>query len=190
MHTPNTTGARLLALLATALLLLASRCKKDSEPPPPQLPAATQQGLNTIGFKVNGQVWLPYYQCRAFGNPCGEVSFEYGVSPALPHYLSMQFVKQNGDKSSSLTISTFTQTTISSTSNYFDSIGITFRDENSSRFSKYPTLSGGRFQITYLDKSKRIIAGEFAFKLFDGRDTLNITEGRFDFTYNLCQCSQ
>src|ERR1700733_2066445 len=44
------------------LLYINTQCKK-SAPPPNILPPMTQEGKNTFGCKINGEVWIPYYQC-------------------------------------------------------------------------------------------------------------------------------
>ena len=41
--------------------------------PPATLPPITQEGKNTFGCKVDGEVWVPYYKCGGTGNPCGEL---------------------------------------------------------------------------------------------------------------------
>jgi len=43
-------------------IIIASNCHKDKFAPA-VLPEATQEGKNTIGFSVNGEVWRPYYKC-------------------------------------------------------------------------------------------------------------------------------
>src|ERR1700722_16428965 len=46
------------------ILLVANLHCKKSTPPPNILPAMTQEGKNTFGSMVNGEVWIPYYQCE------------------------------------------------------------------------------------------------------------------------------
>jgi hypothetical protein len=46
------------------ILLIANLHCKKSHPPPNILPAMTQEGKNTFGCMVNGEVWVPYYQCE------------------------------------------------------------------------------------------------------------------------------
>ena len=47
-----------------ALLFLAVKCPLQNTPPkqnpPDVLPPATQTGANTMGFLLNGKVWLPF----------------------------------------------------------------------------------------------------------------------------------
>jgi hypothetical protein len=56
----------LLTLLFTFMLLAGLQCPKDSNNPPtpvtPEatLPPITTQGLNTVGCKIDGKVWVPY----------------------------------------------------------------------------------------------------------------------------------
>ncbi len=46
---------RLPGLLSVVVLFLFTTCKKEDHP----LPAATQEGANTFGCKVNGETWIP-----------------------------------------------------------------------------------------------------------------------------------
>src|SRR6185312_62260 len=91
--------------IALIALFFFSSCKKDSTKNA-KLPPITQEGTNTIGFTINGEVWVPYYKCRSFGNQCGEISATYGPSGgAALDAFDFQITRQRGNKSSSLTIS-------------------------------------------------------------------------------------
>lgn len=72
----NTCTNVLLLLLFT---IYTTGCKKDLAKNA-TLPPATQEGKNTVGFTVNGEVWVPYAKCESFSNPCREISAHYGAS--------------------------------------------------------------------------------------------------------------
>ncbi len=57
--------------------LSLSYCHKNKLPAA-VLPEATQEGKNTVGFTLNGEVWVPYYKCCWSCDPCGEFSADYG----------------------------------------------------------------------------------------------------------------
>ena len=167
-------------------------CKKDK--PSKNLPPITQEGKNTIGFKVNGEVWTPYYECRYFGNPCGEIHARYGPPYNVIDRFSVGATRQNSGKASFLTISSLHPVT--TTGNKYDSVTIYYTGENSSDNSdKWSKQSAGGppgvFEITKIDLDKEIISGIFSFILYEdsgsGR-TLEITDGRFDFKMNACIC--
>lgn len=49
-------------IFLTSFLLLNFSCKEDPTKNA-VLPPATQEGKNTIGFTINGEVWVPYAKC-------------------------------------------------------------------------------------------------------------------------------
>lgn len=170
-------------------------CKKDPTKNA-TLPAATQEGKNTIGFTINGEVWVPYYKCRSFGNPCGEISATYGISGgAAPNAFDLQIARQRGSKSSSLTISSSGLGTITTLGSKIDSVGVNFTGENSTgNIDSYSgILSGSKFIITKFDNQAQIISGEFELILNEDNGsgkTIILKTGRFDFKFNFCKCSR
>jgi hypothetical protein len=178
-----------LLLAALCCILLASRCKKNNDAPPPVLPEATRQGLNTIGFKVNGEVWLPYYECKAFSDPCGKISARYGPPNADFNQFDMQVARKLNNEQSSLTITTIGR--IKNIGNHYDSTNFYFL-RNGSTYQNLRFLSSGKLEVTKLDTINKIIAGTFeitVYKSGNTNDSLKITEGRFDFKYNACICN-
>ena len=169
-------------------------CKKDPTKNA-TLPAATQEGKNTIGFTINGEVWEPYYKCRSFsGDPCGEILARYGASGgAAPNGIDFGFTRMRKDKMSYLLISS-PFATITSVGEKIDSIGVSFTAENSTGNNGYFTgpFQGSKFIITKIDFSAQIISGEFEFILRENNGSGNIVtlkDGRFDFRFNTCKCS-
>lgn len=184
---------RTLLVLAIVTFFIFSKCHKDN-PPPAVLPPITQEGKNTVGFTINGEVWVPYYKCSLNGDPCGEISARYGLPLAFPNDLGFQFERQNGGKSSGLTISSYVP--IYTIGNKYDSVGIEYGGENSignsDQYSKSFYNNLGKFEITKLDTINQIISGIFEFTLYEGNGSgrsIEIKNGRFDFKINACKCS-
>lgn len=50
---------KLFPIYIMVLLLSCSGCKEGILSPKEELPPATQEGLNTFGCLVNGEVWVP-----------------------------------------------------------------------------------------------------------------------------------
>ncbi len=176
--------------------LLSTSCKKQKDPTKnAQLPPATQEGKNTVGFIIDGEVWVPYARCGFGQSPCKEVSARYGASGgAAPDGIDFGFTRERKGKISYLQISSTGLGTITTLGNKVDSVGVNFTGENSSGSSNSfsGVLSGSRFIITKIDKQTQIISGEFEFILNEdnrtGR-TIILKDGRFDFKFNACKCS-
>lgn len=181
-----------LILLFSAFLFLNLKCKKDN-PPLAILPAATQEGKNTVGFTLNGEVWIPYAICRIGADPCGEISARYSTPLAAPNGIGFQFARFRNSKSSSLSIYTLGGGTITTIGDKIDSIGISFQDENwSGNSGAYNGTSGSKFLITKIDHQNQTISGEFEFVLRENNGsgkTIVLKDGRFDFKFNACKCS-
>lgn len=181
----------LLPLLAAAWLF---SCYKDSPPPNPGplpidytvLPPATQEGKNTFGCKVNGEVWVPR------------------VELWVPWYdKAVNFNEKNGTGTGIiscrlLNITTDDFFTIAFAANYFQPT--TYKSTNNSisqfwfspdfrlgheRFDPLEDDSTNLLQITAIDTSKNFVSGVFHCTLYNGdkTQTLKITEGRFDLVY-------
>jgi hypothetical protein len=184
-------------ILPFVVLLLLSlpftTCKKE-HPPAAVLPAITQEGKNTIGFKIDGKVWVPYYKCGIGRDPCGEISFRYGPPYGPNNLLDFQIARQQSSGLSALTITSLTP--ITTIGNKCDSLNIDFQGEqwngNNDVWNKNFNGPPGNFEITKLDTVNGIISGIFSFTLYEenrsGR-TIQITDGRFDFKINACICS-
>lgn len=176
------------------ITIFNSACKKSS-PPPAVLPAITQEGKNTVGFTINGEVWIPYAKCGFGNNPCGEISARYSSPLAPPDGIDFQFARTNGNKRSSLTISSsgFGET-ITTIGEKIDSVGISFDSEESTGNDGYYLGSrpGSSFFVTKIDHQNQIISGTFDLILLEQNGSGNeirLQDGRFDFRFNACKCS-
>ena len=176
---------------ATIVVFSSPHCKKEKISS--VLPPITQEGKNTIGFKVNGQVWVPYFMCNIGANPCGEIDARYGPPNNFPQFFSFGATKKTSHVYSYISI--VGNEPITTVGNKYDSVNIEYRTGNGSSlgtsYSKSPFTTTGVFEITRIDQFNQIISGIFSFKLYNvsgGLDSVEITEGRFDFKMNACIC--
>ncbi len=179
-----------IPLSFTALLfgVAGIQCRKDK--PSSVLPPITQEGRNTIGFKVNDEVWVPYYKCSFGGNPCAEISARYGPPSTSPDHFSLKVARESSY------LSIISQVPLTVTGNKFDSVNIKYLGKKSSgvthEWSKMWNGTLGIFEITKIDPVGKIISGIFSFKLYSTyggiTDSIDITDGRFDFMMNACIC--
>jgi len=168
-------------------------CKKDNQ----SLPDITENGSNTVGFKLNGTTWVPNAGCHAFSNPCAALTVD--ISPfhppdTFPLVITMSFEKVFSQRSNEvLEIQTRgllanTGSYIYSAGNIYDSLHIIYLDTHSRRFEKDFSKTG-TFLITKLDAAAGIMSGTFDFTLVDGQGNVaTFSEGRFDLQFNVCKC--
>ncbi len=95
-----------------------------------------------------------------------------------------------------MTISSSGIGTITSIGDKIDSILVSYRDENASgnNGDYYGPLFGGasKFIITKIDYQSQIISGEFELVLLEQNrtgNTITLKDGRFDFKFYACKCS-
>ena len=80
------------------IALILNGCKKDNQ----SLPDITENGNNTVGFKLNGKTWVPNATCQAFSNPCEALTVD--ISPfrppdTFPLVITMSFEKDFSQRS-------------------------------------------------------------------------------------------
>jgi hypothetical protein len=143
-----------------------------------ELPAVTTEGKNTFGCRINGKVWRNGSQFLH-----GGISGEYWPPQSLFQIAAKQW--RDGDLKASLSLAA-----------YLDEVG----EHNLHRglyweldslcidvADAYHLLEGAdnKVHILRLDTREFIVAGTFEFVLThtDCRDTLYVTDGRFDFKY-------
>ena len=184
---------KLLCLSCIVGWFCFTTCKKDK--PSKNLPPITQEGKNTIGFKVNGEVWTPFYKCRYFGDPCGEISARYGPPSNVVERFSFGATRDNGQDFSYISI-LVTEPLTSIGAKYDASVIEYYVSKTGSNLGKSYTKSNlnsiGKFEVTKIDTQEQNISGIFSFKLYNTysgvTDSLEITDGRFDFKMNACIC--
>lgn len=158
------------------------------------LPEASQEGKNTFGFKLDGEIWIPYAKCKNFGNPCSQELYDGVVLPnRTSPLLTLSARRENGSKTSFLVITSLVP--ITTKGNYIDSVNVSFTDEAGVNYSlPYPrSLSQNNLIVTKIDSIGNIVSGTFQFTLvrnFGEPGTPKITEGRFDVRYPYCNCSK
>lgn len=185
----------ILLIFLSPVFLLSAKCKKDNPGPPAVLPPITQEGKNTFGCKVNGQVWVPYYKCGGTSNPCGELAvdvYRTTISTPIPISFSITLGQRNSDNSSTrFLFETKSNQGITSIGNKTDTVTINFRKNDGGLYYNYNYYNRLEiFEITKLDTINKIISGIFETTLYSSRtDSVKITEGRFDLKFNLCKCS-
>jgi hypothetical protein len=179
-----------LLLLLLALSHWACHKEEPLKPAPPidytVLPDATQEGKNTFGCKVNGQVWVPRV-------PLLSVTIQNK---------SALFSEKNGKGSGIIMCNLLDGSlddyfTTAFTSSFFEPRTYkTLSDTAQFRFNPDFTRLGEGFQhidgdtsnyftITKIDTARNFISGIFQCTLYDSKKSkkLKITEGRFDMPY-------
>lgn len=176
--------------LLLIFLVSISACRKDHINNQ-ILPAETQNGKNTIGFTLNGQVWLPYYTCSLGSDPCGKILARYGTGfGGRANHIGFSFTRRANGKFSFLQISPILAiSTITSTGNKIDSVSVGYFSDERKNFAN--VLPGSNLNITKLDTLGKIISGTFHFFLSEYNNpgnTIEIKDGRFDLVFNACLC--
>lgn len=182
----------LLMKFNTKLLLFAIffglQCRKHNDIPT-QLPPITQEGKNTFGFKVNSEIWVPYFSCTTTsGRPCHEL-FRGVVKilnqPFWDVYIGAD-VKYKDNSIASFSLNTLASRGITSMGDKTDSFSLEFVKPGIFIYNEFPGISADKnVTITRFDTLNRIISGTFRATLYNSmlKDSLKITEGRFDFKF-------
>lgn len=181
-------------LLAVAALLTLPGCYKDplpDKPDPCPWPEITTEGAHTLGFKINGKEWVP----------CADI---YALA-ATNRPINASLTESDGSNALSVT-GVYSVTSWDSVSNSYgiafgplqlgkmppDALGLCYF-----RFDQYDgagfvdewslpeTREGLNLEILKLDTANNIISGTFEAMLLPkhGKDTLFVTDGRFDLKY-------
>ena len=172
-----------ISFVSIYCLFCFAKCKKDN-PDNNGLPAATQEGKNTLGFLLNGQPWKPQ-GVRGTGNLSIDFdpAFNQGVFNIVAYNfvpsISEQFII--GVKDSLNFINAPANFNLRNNS----LLGVAYTNSNCSIFSnEASTLVSGNLSLTKLDRTNRIIAGTFSFTLNKtGCSEIRITDGRFDMKF-------
>jgi hypothetical protein len=182
--------------LLVLLLVFNIQCKK-STPPPNILPAMTQEGKNTFGCKINGEVWIPYYQCGLITifSKCKELQTVVNYADTttkLPFYIDLTVSREIGGGSfTSFDI----RAEILKTGKIDSFLNVTYRRDSFSYDPQHPiSPATNAIIVTKIDAVNQIISGTFYFTLYNSSygsisDSLVVTDGRFDVTYNTCLCN-
>ncbi|MFN0215013.1 MAG: hypothetical protein ACKVT2_12225 [Saprospiraceae bacterium] len=180
----------LLPMLAAVWL---TSCHKDSTPPytgPPLidytvLPPATQEGKNTFGCLVNGEVWVPrvelfvpWYDLAA--------SFSEKDGSGVGNITCRLLTKDQDDFMQVIFGPTFLHTGLY----YMKPLASTDAQMRIGASPWYGTDDGDSTEnwvrLNLIDTSRNIVAGTFQFTLYNSEnknDKVVLSEGRFDLLY-------
>ncbi|MFT6816130.1 MAG: hypothetical protein ACJAZ3_002048 [Sphingobacteriales bacterium] len=184
------TNIKLLTVLFFSFLIFTSlSCKKNKQN---ILPEATQEGKNTFGCKVDGEIFVG--QSRKSDNfltpDCegARSSITILKDDSNNNYFFVKVVGSNcKDKSMSVGVNlSLEKIQVGKYDLNFKSIGA--RKEHSGDFlnEEIPTSFitnmqyNGSCELKKIDTITNIISGTFSFKAFNGEDSVNVTDGRFD----------
>ncbi|RUA35320.1 MAG: hypothetical protein DSY77_02820 [Bacteroidetes bacterium] len=188
----------LLPLLT--FILIASSCQKEEIEVEDELPPITQEGLNTFGCKIDGEVFVP---------KDGEPSFFVSAATGLRVVFGTDFQADSGgddvsisavnakdengnfvfiyiDSISSENIFEIFDSEGSSVNPQINSHGFVVTYSNGQRKKFLSFSNAGKIDVTLIDFESYIISGIFEFQAVneaDYTDTLSITEGRFDINW-------
>ena len=173
---------KIMLLLLVAFVFCFAQCKKNN-PDSNGLPAATQEGKNTIGFLLNGQPWKPQ-GVRGTGNLSidYDASFNQGIFSIVAYNfntpLSQQFIIGVRDSLN------FMNAPIVLSLNRISLYSLSYNTPCDYFNQLNDVTSIGNLTITKLDRTNRIISGTFNATLSKtGCAEIKITDGRFDMKF-------
>jgi len=168
-------------LIACLCIIMLSSCHKDPyQDGTPELPPITMEGKNTLGFLLDGKVWVPYQENPGVFTPTLEFNMDGNVLRG-----GARLKNNDIDQKFSITIQVIKEEIIQIDSNY---VGVFFINNKNTGFvcNEYRnTTNTSYINISKLDWDDRIIAGTFEFPtMVSGcQDTITITDGRFDLKF-------
>ena len=166
----------LFSLVAAGFLMLSGGCQDDDLG---VLPPATQEGKNTFGCLVNGEVWVPAGKPRDrkldLSYDPGFRGGAFNVSAYKTTNDVDQFMVIGGNGINEIGIYNFVP------NGQTGDPGAIFTDQDLCSYLGYEFIQDGWFKINRLDLEAQIISGTFEFTLAKPDcDTIRVTEGRFD----------
>lgn len=173
-------------------------CKKDD--PKVELPPATQEGKNTGGCLIDGEVWKATPTRGLFGSSTGLFAFVNKKTGQNTYVISIILLSDNPSrginfqclKATGVGIYPLTLKVPSYASPLPKPDYAHYRNSNGNgprgEFVTGP-MATGQLEITYFDLQKQIIAGRFS---FTGQDSVSlrkvtISDGRFDAIFSYIQ---
>ncbi|KHJ39504.1 hypothetical protein PBAC_00110 [Pedobacter glucosidilyticus] len=175
-----------IIILFSYLSLSASSCKKEKTGIE-ALPAATQEGKNTFGCLVNGEVFIargrsgfspPYFECDySFISETNSFRFYLrGTDEIRSSNTNSIIIYSTGIKlNSSIKIDLRELQDGYANARYSETLLNEFSTTSTSK---------GEITITKLDESKRILSGTFWFDAVnEAGEKVEVREGRFDMKY-------
>ncbi|RUA35319.1 MAG: hypothetical protein DSY77_02815 [Bacteroidetes bacterium] len=190
-------------LLLLTFILIASSCQKEEIEVEDELPPITQEGLNTFGCKIDGEVLVPKDGDPGFlsrgtkgltaGNP------HAGENPVESYFFIRALNAQ--DEGGDYVFLYIPELEVASEYELGNSTGSTTYENNSPNHAivisydgettgkRYLSFEGGgSIVIDRYDTINTIISGTFEFDVIKESDpfsdTLSVTEGRFDINWS------
>jgi hypothetical protein len=168
-----------LFVFAATVLLSGMQCEKEQE-----LPAATQTGKNTFGYKINGEIVVPK-KGWAPGLPLSQEAIYYYNFSTNSYDVLINSVHTANKPYRYLHIST-KEILLEEKTYEIGEENITNVFYANYSFTDSPTYATsaqakGQINITHFDEINRIISGTFWFDALDPNGVkVEIREGRFD----------
>jgi hypothetical protein len=187
-----------LALIST-ICILSCRPEPDPEPDPnycqTELPCPTETGKNTFGCYINGAAWVADIGVNIFDPTLHKIQAnldEIGYRTDNGGYLSLTGTRTNDttDGFMHLYIKPVTEVGEINNANAIKVYGTTIISKTnkgnvlSTLWFELDTLFDYKIEITHLDTVKNIVAGRFSFSGIASKDTIKVTQGRFDVDYD------
>ena len=158
-------------IVSSVIIVSSLQCRKEKIPN--ELPPITQEGKNTFGCKINGQVWVPYYSCRGLSaDPCGEIDvnvYKVNNQQQLPVKIDMTLTRES-NTFTFFQINTLQNISLFTIGNKADSVRINYLNSNGGTYNNYNYYNKvEKFEITKLDTINKIISGVFEFTLYQSQ---------------------
>jgi hypothetical protein len=177
-----------IPFLFASILFFAASCKKDDPLNTDKLPPATTSGKNTFGCKVNGEVWIAHIEGGGiFDDPIYAKHYLAVNHPILGDCDQLLVVgkrkyDEQADISQQVSVELRCPKLGENQLLFNKGAFLDFRICNQGYRYALDTLSPCTVFITRLDSINFIASGTFEFTAIndDCKDTLRITEGRFD----------
>jgi len=170
----KTTLTKILSLALISSLFCLDGCFLFPNDHKQTLPPATQTGANTLGFLLNGQIWLPNGACRNPISPVYDPSFQ-----GKPEFDMTCFqCSSSGSAVFGFYLRGITKVGVYPIS---DSLGSCSYGSNICNYYYHDPSVFRKGSITITKFSLPIISGTFDMVLYKtGCDSIKITQGRFD----------
>ncbi len=186
-----------------SLAVLINSCKKDDTGVTLSLPAKTQSGQHTFGFRLNSAVWTNYGKvCFPFAGGCREnLNGRYYPSDGDISITADKVLYKNNVWNTQENIGLSLSTNFRGAGTYStltkDTIGVAYSFSEIRQPDKTYFLSASNpvftIVITKIDSVSKTMSGEFSGKLFrriseesfvtSTTDSIVISDGRFDIRF-------
>lgn len=184
LHSQKITTIKKIIIASLILSLFSfAKCHKD-KPDSNGLPAATQEGKNTLGFLLNGQPWTPQGNN---GTANLSIDMDFGFNQGVFGISSYRRISSSSEHigfgiKDSLSFIQIPATLVLDKNSLYQ-FGIS---TNNCAIDYYDSsvYRNGSLTLNKLDKVNRIVSETFNAILYkNGCDTIKITNGRFDMKF-------